>query len=164
MFIAIALLLFIVALVYGLNKLSYELLKGRILKQGQWDLNICCGNTDVGGINADIVQHSPDIPNFIRIDDIYRLPFNNKQFERVLCSHTMEHVEKPQQFDRELRRIGKSVHYILPPLWDFAAVFNLMEHKWVFLTMKKEHARLPRHIRLPLSRPVQKYFQQRVKA
>jgi SAM-dependent methyltransferase len=164
MLIELTLLFSIFALIPGLNKLSYVLLKNRILKQGRWDLNICCGNTDVGGVNADIVQHRSDIPNFIKIDDIYRLPFKNLQFNRVLCSHTLEHVDDPVRFDLELRRIGKSVHYILPPLWDIAAVCNLLEHKWIFLTFKKEHTRLPVHVRLPFSRPLQRRFHQRVKA
>jgi hypothetical protein len=158
------LLFSILAVILALNKLSYVLLKHRILKKGQWDLNICCGNTDVGSVNADIVQHRPDIPNFIKIENIYRLPFSNLQFERVLCSHTLEHVDDPVRFDHELRRIGKSVHYVVPPLWDIAAVCNLLEHKWIFLTMKKEHTRLPYHIKLPFSRQFQSRFRQRVKA
>ena len=63
--------------------------------------NICCGRTDGGGINADIVQHG-DVPNFVKLDSIYRLPFADGQFEVVLCSHTAEHVQYPQRFDREL--------------------------------------------------------------
>lgn len=157
-------LLSVAVIIVGLNKVSYVMLKNRVLKRGRWDLNICCGNTEVGRVNADIVQHKPDIPNFIKIDNIYRLPFKKHQFNTVLCSHTMEHVDDPVRFDHELRRIGKSVHYILPPLWDIAALFNLLEHKWIFLTLKKEHTRLPCHIKLPLSRPLQRRFRQRVRA
>ena len=163
--VTVLVVLFSVAmLIFILNRVSYVLLKHRILKQGPWDLNICCGNTDVGRINADIVQHRSDISNFVSIDDIYRLPFSNLQFERVLCSHTLEHVDDPMRFDGELRRVGKSVLYVLPPLWDIAAVCNLLEHRWIFLTLKKVHTRLPWHIRLPFSRPLQRRFRQRVKA
>jgi len=154
----------LLSLIFALNKLSYVLLKRRILRQGHWDLNICCGNTDVGRVNADIVQHNPDIPNFVKIENIYRLPFSNLQFERVLCSHTLEHVDDPLRFNQELRRVGKSVHYILPPLWDIAAVCNLLEHKWIFLTLKKEHTRVPYYFNLPFSRPLQRRFRQRVRA
>jgi SAM-dependent methyltransferase len=113
---------------------------------------------------VDIVQHKPDIPNFIKIDNIYRLPFKNHQFNTVLCSHTLEHVDDPVRFDHELHRIGLSVYYILPPLWDIAAVCNIWEHKGIFLTLKKEHTRLPYHIRLPFSRSLQRRFRQRVRA
>lgn len=151
-------------LALALNRLSYLRLKIRIIGRARWDLNICCGATDGGGVNADIVRHSPRIPNFVRVDDIYRLPFRNRQFKRVLCSHTMEHVDDPERFDRELRRVGETVLYLLPPLWDVAAAFNLLEHKWIFLTFRKEHRQLPRHVKLPLSWTLQRHFKQRVKA
>ena len=147
-----------------LNRLSYDFLKSRIFARGPWDLNICCGRTDGGGINADIVKHSEGLPNFLLLDDIYQLPFQNKQLKRVLCSHTLEHVDSPERFDRELRRVGQDVHYILPPLWDIGAAFNFLEHKWVFLTFKKEHTRLPRYIRLPFSRTLHRQFKQRIVA
>lgn len=51
------------------NFLSYRILKNKTLKSRKWDLNICCGKTDGGGINADIKKHK-DVPNFILIKNI----------------------------------------------------------------------------------------------
>jgi hypothetical protein len=147
-----------------MNRLSYILLKTRIFGKRKWDLNICCGKMDGGGINADIVKHSNDIENFLLIDNIYHLPFGNKQFKRVVCSHTMEHVDDPDRFDIELRRVGVEIFYIVPPIWDIAAAFNLWEHKWIFLTFKKEHTRLPPYARLPFSRILHNQFNQRIAA
>lgn len=129
------------------NWLSYKRLKFKILNRRKWDLNICCGKTDGGGVNADIFKHA-DLPNFILINDIYNLPFEYKQFDYILCSHTIEHVEDPDLFLRELQRVGNHVKIVIPPLWDFTAAFNLLEHRWLFLTFKKEHQTLP--FRIPL--------------
>ena len=140
----------------ALNLLSYRILKPRLIKQQQWDLNICCGNTSVGRVNADIVAQ-PGVNNFMLIPNIYQLPFKDGEFDEVLCSHTLEHVEDPQAFWDELNRVGKRVTLILPPLWDVAAVFNIFEHRWIFLTFKKAHTTLPRYIRFTFAH----YYQER---
>jgi SAM-dependent methyltransferase len=153
----------IVALSQILNILSYRILKGRIVRRQKWDLNICCGKTDGGGVNADIFQHA-GVPRFVLVDSVYRLPFEDRTFDSVLCSHTMEHVEDPDAFFAELSRVGKRVTLVLPPLWDFSAVLNVLEHRWIFLTLRKKHDRLPPRVRLPLARTVQRLLGQRLHA
>jgi SAM-dependent methyltransferase len=153
----------LVILTLALNFLSYRVLKARILRRRKWDLNICCGKTDGGGVNADIFRHA-GVPNFVLLDSIDRLPFEDGRFETVLCSHTMEHVEDPDALFAELCRVGKSVTLILPPLWDVAGNLNLREHRWIFLSFRKEHRRLPRRVRLPLARTVQRLLGQRIHA
>jgi len=143
---------------------SYALAKRRVLNRQHWDLNICCGLTDGGGINADIVQHA-DLPHFVPVSDVTALPFTDKQFDTVLCSHTIEHVDDPAAMFRELRRVGRSVTIVIPPLWDIAAVLNVFEHRWIFLSFRKEHVdRLPPHIRLLGARWVQQHFGQPIRA
>ncbi|MBD3258440.1 methyltransferase domain-containing protein [candidate division GN15 bacterium] len=146
-----------------LNQVSYNLMKSRILKRRTWDLNICCGMTDGGGINADIVRHA-DVPRFVRIADIYKLPFDDNQFEHVLCSHTIEHVDDPERLRGELHRVGKQVTFVLPPLWDITAALNVLEHRHIFLTARKEHASLPRYVKLPLAAPIQRWIGQVIHA
>lgn len=143
--------------------LSYSLLKKKILKRQKWGINICCGKTDGGGINVDIVRHG-DIPNFVLVKDIYNLPFRDQQFDAVLCSHTIEHVDNPEKFFRELKRIGKKVSIVIPPLWDITAALNVFEHKFIFLSLKKEHTQLPPFIKLPMASFIQKHFGQKIKA
>jgi SAM-dependent methyltransferase len=154
----------ITAIVVFLHWYSYRYLKNSIVRSRRWDLNICCGKTDGGGINADIVQHDGGVPGFVNLVSIYRLPFADKQFDVVLSSHTAEHVDYPRRFDRELRRVGKEVVYILPPVWDLAAALNIREHKWLFLTMRKVHARLPPAIPLPFARKLQSRLGQKITA
>jgi SAM-dependent methyltransferase len=151
----------VITALWALNQISYRFLKSRILGRQKWDLNICCGRTDGGGINADIVRHA-DVPRFQAIEDIYRLPFRDRQFDSVLCSHTLEHVADPDRFYRELRRVGRRVVLVLPPLWDISAALNVLEHRWIFLTMRKVHECPPRRMRLPFARAVQGLFGQRV--
>lgn len=147
-------------ILWGFNILSYRVLKMRTLRRQRWDLNICCGRTDGGGVNADIIRHA-DVPRFVTVD-VYHLPFRDGAFDSVLCSHTMEHVDDPEAFYRELSRVGRQVTVVVPPLWDLSAAFNLLEHRWLFLTLRKEHQTLPRYVSLPLARTVQRRLGQRL--
>jgi len=52
--------------VLGAHHISYYLEKKRILNERKWGLNICCGKTDGGGLNVDIVKHQ-DLPRFIHL-------------------------------------------------------------------------------------------------
>lgn len=153
---AVAILLYISLAHYA----SYYLGKTRILNSQKWDLNICCGKTDGGGLNVDIVKHQ-DLPRFQQVDDIYNLPFKDGTFETVLCSHTIEHVDDPRRFYSELQRVGKKVTLVVPPLYDLAAVLNVFEHKWIFLTFRKQHNALPGFVRLPLADLFHRLFGQK---
>lgn len=157
--IAAGLVVVVVISLITLNLISYRILKPRLIAQQQWDLNICCGNTDVGRINVDIVDQ-PGVSHFVRVDNIYNLPFGDKEFENVLCSHTLEHVEDPQAFWKELNRVGENVTLILPPLWDVAAVLNIFEHRWIFLTFRKAHTTLPPYIKFSIGHFYQDRFGQ----
>jgi len=130
--------------------ISYSWLKNRIIKRQKWDLNICCGQTDGGGINADIVFQER-VPNCQVIEDIYNLPYREGEFGTVLCSHTIEHVDDPDRFFSELQRVGESVTIVIPPLYDVTAALNFFEHKHLFLSFKKKHNRLPKYVKLPFA-------------
>ena len=145
-----------------LHYLSYKVIKNHILFSQKRDLNICCGLTDGGGVNADIIKRG-DVKNFVLLDDIYHLPFEDKQFATVLCSHTIEHVDDPQKFYEELSRVGEYVVLAVPPLWDVWAVLDIFEHKWIFLSWWQKHTTLPPFIRLPGALRVQNHRKQIIK-
>lgn len=127
---------------------DYRIIKPYHFKKQKWDVNISCGPTDGGGLNLDIIER--DVKNFVKIKDIYNLPYKDNQFNHVISSHTIEHVKDPVRFFNELRRISKNVTLLVPPIWDFAAFGFLMEHKWQFLTLKTKYVnKLPRHFKLP---------------
>ena len=152
----------VAAAIWALNILSYWVLKTRTLRRQRWDLSICCGRTDGGGVNADIVRHA-DVPRFVTVD-VYHLPFRDGAFDSVLCSHTLEHVDDPKALSRELALVGRRVTVVVPPLWDLSAALNLLEHRWLFLTLRKEHQTLPRHVPLPLAHAIQRQLGQRLHA
>lgn len=157
-------ILFLVVLLIVLHEISYRLVKNRILRSQRWDLNICCGHSDGGGLNVDIFQHDPGPSNFKKIDNIYALPFEDKQFEHTLCSHTIEHVDDPEAFFAELRRVSRHVTIVVPPLWDPAAVFNIFEHRHIFLNVRKRFEdELPPYIRLPFAESVQDWLGQKIR-
>ncbi|MDO8624211.1 MAG: methyltransferase domain-containing protein [bacterium] len=148
-----------VTLLRIVNIFEYQYLKNKIFRRQKWDLNICSGKTNGGGVNADIVEYG-ELPNFVLLTDIYHLPFTDKQFKTVLCSHTLEHVDDPDAFFKELQRVGEEVVVVLPPVWDIGAALNFFEHKWIFLCVRTEHRTLPKRIRLPFAAFYHKYFGQ----
>jgi len=145
------------------NVLSYTIIKNKILKSRKWDLNICCGKTDGGGINADIIKHK-EVEKFLLLESVYNIPFEDDSLDYVISSHTVEHIDDPQAFYVELKRIGGNITILVPPLWDITAAFNFLEHKWVFLTFKTRHTELPKFVKLPLSGWYQRKFGQKIKA
>lgn len=154
----------LLVLLPALNFLSYRIMGGIIRNRREtWDLNICCGKTDGGGVNVDIVRHA-EVPNLIVVDDIYNLPFSTNQFEHTLCSHTIEHVEDPKAFYEELQRVSREVTLVVPPLWDLSAVCNVFEHRWLFLTLRKEHHELPGYVALPFAQFFQEKLGQKIRA
>ncbi len=151
----------LLALGFFLNWLDYTILKKKYLKAEKFDFNICCGGTACDGVNADIVRR--EVPRFILTEDIYHLPFKNKQFKSTICSHTMEHVDDPKKFFKELQRVSENVTLLLPPLWDFGCMINIWEHRRQFLILRSKHKnQLPRFFNLPFSKLFQKTFGQQV--
>ncbi len=155
--------LVVAALWFG-NFVSYRLIKDRVIRERSWDYNICCGTTDGGGINADIVQHGP-VKRFEIVENVTALPHCDNAFNHVLCSHTLEHVDDPRAMFEELRRVGRHVTVLVPPLWDLAGALNPFEHRVIFLTLHSRHEnRLPRYVRYAPGRWIQRIWGQRVRA
>ena len=145
---------------YFLLWFDYKFMKKRYMESRKFDLNICCGDTSCDGINVDIVKR--DVPRFMPVKNIYKLPFKDKQFKNTLCSHTMEHVEDPKKFFKELKRVSQNIVILVPPLWDYGCMFNIFDHKWQFLTLKSKHENnLPKFFKLPLSEIFQRKFGQK---
>ncbi len=148
---------------WALNFLSYRVIKERTLRERRWDYNICCGVTDGGGVNADIVRHGP-VPRFELVEDVTRLPHGTGTFAHVLCSHTLEHVDDPGAMFAELRRVGRRVTILVPPLWDPFGAFNPLEHRVIFLSLATRHDdRLPPYVVYRPARWLQGVLGQRIK-
>jgi SAM-dependent methyltransferase len=90
-------------------------------------LNLSCGHTAYGDVNADIIER--EVPNFQLIQPDQPLPFTDKQFAAAYCAHTLEHVLKPNELMDELERVSDKVLVVLPPLWYFYT-WN-PAHRWI---------------------------------
>jgi SAM-dependent methyltransferase len=67
---------------------------------------------------------------FVQCDAQF-LPFKDKAFDFVHCSHVLEHLENPKKAYKELKRVGKS-GYIETPTWLQENFFySLRAHKWI---------------------------------
>lgn len=144
-----------------LNWFDYRYMKKRFLEREKFDLNVCCGNSPCPGVNTDIVLRAA--PNFVLVKDVYHLPFRDKQFQNAVCSHVLEHVERPDLLFAELQRVAERVVVLVPPLWDIGCMFNVREHRWQFLTFWPYHANeLPKRFLLLWSLAYQKLFGQRI--
>jgi ubiquinone/menaquinone biosynthesis C-methylase UbiE len=65
-------------------------------------LDVGCGADPHGDVNVDVTRNVAS--NFIRASGEY-LPFLADTFTNVFCFHVIEHVNRPTQLLRELRRV-----------------------------------------------------------
>ncbi len=56
------------------------------------------------------------------------LPFENNEFDYVICSHVVEHVDNPEAFLQEIFRVGKGRGYIEYPLITYEYLYNFDVH------------------------------------
>ena len=71
--------------------------------------------------------------NFVQIKE-KKLPFKDKEFDFVISSHVIEHVEDFEFFIRELERISSKGYIELPSRFGDNLVFeNKKDHIWWFV-------------------------------
>jgi SAM-dependent methyltransferase len=58
------------------------------------------------------------------------LPFGDKEFDYVICSHVLEHVENPEKFLSEQFRVAKRGYMETPSLLG-EALYARESHKWI---------------------------------
>jgi SAM-dependent methyltransferase len=77
----------------------------------------------------DLSNHYQD-KKFIRLSE-NKLPFKDKEFDFVVASHVMEHVEDVDFFIKELERVSKKGYIELPTMLEDNLVFeNKKDHLW----------------------------------
>ena len=106
-------------------------------KNRDWKiLDIGCGYT--AHKNATVVADIQDFADFykkrkfIKIEE-KNLPFKDKEFDFVISSHVIEHVEDVEFFIKELERISSKGYIELPSrLGDNLVFENVNDHIWWF--------------------------------
>ncbi|WP_415323923.1 class I SAM-dependent methyltransferase [Candidatus Pelagibacter sp. Uisw_127] len=97
-------------------------------------LDIGCGYNanKFANVICDVQDLSSHYPNkkFTKLVE-KKLPFSNKEFDFVIASHVMEHVEDVEFFIKELERISKQGYIELPTMLEDNLVFeNKKDHLW----------------------------------
>jgi len=120
-----------------LKRTSINFVNSTLSKNTNWKiLDIGCGYR--ANKNATIIADIQDLSNhykgkkFIKING-KNLPFKDKEFDFVISSHVIEHVEDFEFFIKELERISSKGYIELPSrLGDNLVFENVNDHKWWF--------------------------------
>ncbi len=57
-----------------------------------------------------------------------RFPFGDQEFDYVICSHVIEHIQNVAKFVAELNRVGKAGYLEYPTIY-YDYVYNFPEHR-----------------------------------
>ena len=120
-----------------LRRTSIKNINQTLKDNSPWNiLDVGCGYTanEYAKTVADIQDLSNFYKNkkFIRIKE-KKLPFKDNEFDFVITSHVIEHVEDFQFFIKEIERISKKGYVELPTrLGDNLVIENLKDHIWWF--------------------------------
>ncbi len=121
-----------------LKRISIKHLNRIIKDNPRWKvLDIGCGYRahPCASVIADIQDLSSYYKEkkFIKINE-KRLPFKDKEFDFIIASHVIEHVEDFEFFIKELERISSKGYIELPSrLGDNLVFENKTDHLWWFL-------------------------------
>jgi len=120
-----------------LKRTTINFVNDTLSKNIDWNiLDIGCGYraNKYASVIADVLDLSDFYKEkrFIKINE-KKLPFKDKEFDFVVASHVIEHVEDFEFFLKELERISKKGYIELPTrLGDNLVFENQTDHIWWF--------------------------------
>ena len=120
-----------------LKRTSINFVNNILKKNSNWKIaDIGCGYR--ANVNATVIADIQDLSDyysdrkFIKINE-KKLPFKDKEFDFVIASHVIEHIEDFEFFIRELERISFKGYIELPSrLGDNLIFENATDHIWWF--------------------------------
>ena len=120
-----------------LSKTSIKIINKTLRENSNWKiLDIGCGYR--ANENANVLADVQDLSHiykdrkFVKITTD-KLPFADKEFDFVIASHVIEHVEDFESFIKELERISSQGYIELPSrLADNLVFENKEDHIWWF--------------------------------
>ena len=120
-----------------LQRTTLDTINKKLEENPNWKiLDLGCGYT--ANKNATVVADVQDLSNFykdkkfIKINE-KKLPFKDKEFDFVITSHVIEHVDDLDFFIKEIERISNQGYIELPSkLGDNLVFENLTDHTWWF--------------------------------
>ncbi len=118
-----------------IKRTSKKFIDITIKNNPNWNiLDIGCGFT--AHENAKVVCDVQDLSNFYKDKQFVKLnnkilPFKDKEFDFVIASHVLEHVEDINGFVTELERVSNKGYIELPTILEDNLVFeNKNDHLW----------------------------------
>jgi len=120
-----------------LKRTSINFVNDILKKNVNWKIaDIGCGYR--ANVNASVIADVQDLSDyypdkkFVKIDE-KKLPFKDKEFDFVIASHVIEHVQDFEYFVKELERISSKGYIELPSrLGDNLIFENRTDHIWWF--------------------------------
>ena len=118
-----------------IKRTSKQFIENLLLNNQKWKiLDIGCGYSPNNHVT--VFCDTQDLSEFykgkkfIKLED-KKLPFENKEFDFVIASHVMEHVEDVDFFISELQRIASKGYIEVPTKLEDNLVFeNKNDHIW----------------------------------
>ena len=120
-----------------LKRTSLSTVNKKLKKEKDWNiLDLGCGYR--ANENANVIADVKDFSNyykdkkFVKINE-KKLPFKDKEFDFVIASHVIEHVNDFEFFIKEIERIAPRGYIELPTrLADNLVFENVDDHIWWF--------------------------------
>ena len=118
-----------------IKRSSLKFTNNLLRKNKDWKvLDIGCGYTanENATTLCDVIDLQEQYPDkkFVKLDS-KNLPFSDKEFDFVIASHVLEHVENPEFFINELQRISNKGYIEVPTTLEDNLVFeNKKDHLW----------------------------------
>ena len=156
-----------------IKRSSKQYIDDQLEKNSDWKiLDIGCGYT--AHKKANVICDVQDLSNFYKDQKFVKLenkklPFDDKEFDFVISSHVMEHVEDLDFFIKELQRISLRGYIELPTILEDNLVFeNKNDHIWQMefddinnqLIIKKRVQYLEPVLTVSTAKKFAKYFRQ----
>ena len=118
-----------------IKRSSKQFIDNLLNENSNWKiLDIGCGYTAHN--SASVICDIQDLSNFYKDKKFIRLtekklPFNDKEFDFVIASHVLEHVEDVDFLIKELERVSTKGYIELPTILEDNLVFeNKKDHIW----------------------------------
>jgi ubiquinone/menaquinone biosynthesis C-methylase UbiE len=156
-----------------IKRSSKQFVDNQISQNPNWNiLDIGCGFT--AHEKASVICDIQDLSNFYKNKKFVKLenktlPFKNKEFDFVIASHVIEHVQDVEYFLSELQRVSSKGYIEVPTILEDNLVFeNRNDHLWHMefddnnnnLLISKRVQYLEPVVTVSIAKKLSKYFRQ----
>jgi len=156
-----------------IKRSSKQFVDNQISQNPNWNiLDIGCGFT--AHEKASVICDIQDLSNFYKNKKFVKLenktlPFKNKEFDFVIASHVIEHVQDVEYFLSELQRVSSKGYIEVPTILEDNLVFeNRNDHLWHMefddnnnnLLISKRVQYLEPVVTVAIAKKLSKYFRQ----